>query len=70
VREIKILSESQMLENDIACPPATFSDSSTEELHRARGAVANPGLIFDLRNNSGGYLSQPWMWLLNSSIKG
>jgi carboxyl-terminal processing protease len=59
--EIKIPSvEYEMLENDIAYVHLlTFSDSSTEELHAALQELMaqNPkGLIFDLRNNSGGYL--------------
>jgi carboxyl-terminal processing protease len=59
--EIKIPSvEHEMLENDIAYVHLlTFSDTSTEEMHQALEELMaqNPkGLIFDLRNNSGGYL--------------
>lgn len=59
--EITIPSvEYEMLDNDIAYVHLlTFSDSSTEELHAALEelmAQEPKGLIFDLRNNSGGYL--------------
>ena len=59
--EITIPSvEYEMLENDIAYVHLlTFSDSSTEELHAALQELMTQdpkGLIFDLRNNSGGYL--------------
>jgi carboxyl-terminal processing protease len=59
--EIKIPSvESDMLENNIAYVHLlAFSDSSTEEMRSALKELLaeNPkGLIFDLRNNSGGYL--------------
>jgi carboxyl-terminal processing protease len=59
--EIKIPSvEYEMVDNQIAYVHLlTFSDSSTEELHNALQELMaqNPkGLIFDLRNNSGGYL--------------
>ena len=59
--EIKIPSvEYEMLENEIAYVHLlSFSDSSTEEMRAALKELLaqNPkGLIFDLRNNSGGYL--------------
>ncbi|OGO42187.1 MAG: hypothetical protein A2W36_05405 [Chloroflexi bacterium RBG_16_58_14] len=59
--EIKIPSvEYEMLDNNIAYVHLlTFSDSSTEEMQAALQELMaqNPkGLIFDLRNNSGGYL--------------
>lgn len=60
--EIKIPSvEYKMLDNGIAYVRLNaFSDSSTEELRAALQELMaqNPkGLIFDLRNNAGGYLS-------------
>lgn len=60
--EITIPSvEFEMLENGIAYVSlASFSDSSTKELHAALEelmAQDPKGLIFDLRNNGGGYLT-------------
>lgn len=59
--EITIPSvEYEMLENDIAyIHLLTFSDSSTNEMRTALKELLSQdpkGLIFDLRNNSGGYL--------------